>query len=90
MPSKKKKNSIGAQSPVLLSAGGEQVLGGWVEEEEGHFRRDSGTYLMLWASATAAEKEEVEAESFMDFLAGPRTCPGTQPSAAGDRLLAGR
>lgn len=44
---------------------------------------------MLLASATAAGKEEVEEESFMDFVGGPKTCPGTQPSAAGDWLLAG-
>lgn len=62
---------------MRLSAG-KEVLGGW------------GTYLMLLASATAAEKEEVEEESFMDFVGGPKTYPGTQPSAAGDWLLADR
>lgn len=65
------------QPEVRLSAG-KEVLGGWE------------TYLMLLASATAAEKEEVEEESFMDFVSGPKMCPGTQPSAAGDWLLAGR
>lgn len=67
-----------AQPEVRLSAG-KEVLGGW-----------GGTYLMLLASATAAGKEEVEEESFMGFVSGPRMFPGTQPSAAGDWLLAGR
>ncbi len=69
--------SFGAQPEARLSAG-KEVLGGW------------GTYLMLLASATAAEKDEAEEESFMDFVGGPKTSPGTQPSAAGDWLLAGR
>lgn len=62
---------------MRLSAG-KEVLGLW------------GTYLMLLTSATAAEKEEVEEESFMDFVGGPKMRPGTQPSAAGDWMLAGR
>lgn len=45
---------------------------------------------MLLASATTAEMEEAEEESLMDFVGGPRTRPGTQPSAAGDWMLAGR
>lgn len=65
---------------MRLSAG-KEVLGGVGEE---------GTYLMLLASATTVEKEEAEEESFMDFEGGPKTCPGTQPSAAGDWILAGR
>lgn len=68
---------FGAQPEVRLSAG-KEVQGG------------RGTYLMLLASATAAEKEEVEHESFMHFVAGPKMCPGTQPSAAGEWMLAGR
>lgn len=49
-----------------------------------------GTYLMSLASASAAEKLEVDDESFMGLACGPRMRPGTQPSAAGDWLLAGR
>lgn len=64
---------------MRLSAG-KEVLGGWV----------GGTYLMLLASATTAEMEEAEEESLMDFVGGPRTRPGTQPSAAGDWMFAGR
>lgn len=45
---------------------------------------------MLLASATAAEKDEVDEESFMDLASGPRMRPGTQPSAAGESMLAGR
>lgn len=63
---------------MRLSAG-KEVLGGWW-----------GTYLMLLASATAVGKEEVEEESLMDFVSGPKMFPGTQPSAAGDWMLAGR
>lgn len=48
------------------------------------------TYLMLLASAIAAEKDEVDEESFMDLESGPKTRPGTQPSAAGESTLAGR
>lgn len=48
------------------------------------------TYLMLLASAIAAEKDEVDEESFMDLASGPKTRPGTQPSAAGESTLAGR
>lgn len=66
-----------AQPEVRLSAG-KEVLGGW------------GTYLMLLASATVEGKEQVEEESLMDFVGGLRTCPGTQPSAAGEWMLAGR
>lgn len=62
----------------MLQSAGKDVRGGW------------GTYLMLLASVTAAEKEQVEEESLMGFVSGPKTCPGTQPSAAGDWLLAGR
>lgn len=51
---------------------------------------DTRTYLMLLASATAAEKDEVDEESFMDLVRGPRMRPGTQPSAAGESMLAGR
>lgn len=53
-------------------------------------RGGGGTYLMLLASATAVGKEEVEEESFMDFVGMSRTNPGTQPSAAGDWLSACR
>lgn len=45
---------------------------------------------MLLASATAAENDEVDEESFMDLARGPKTRPGTQPSAAGESVLAGR